>query len=457
MRGSQLRSWQERIKPFLSEGNFAHDLTVTLSGNSLSLLIGFLFTPFIARVYGPEAYGSFALFMAVSSLISSIITFQFPAGYVTISGQDEFYQVLKLTFVTVILFSGLSFLIILISADQLIEYFSWHDIQKEIILLPVYLLLMGFDQIIHGWNIRLKQFRKAATGKLLSTIFSKSITLLLGKWTGPYSFGLIIGNGLMYLVEGLVRFGADMRKEFNDMLRVPLQNTSQLLKKYQAYPLYVTSGIVISNLSSQLPVYFISFWFDPAATGLFAMAMSMVSIPMNVLITSSSTVFLQKSAEMSMTNPEGVSVLAEKFYTRLFFLGFAGLVILALTSEMVFALLFGSQWRASGTYAIFLALSFIPAVPAQPLSVLFRVLNKEQINFYLQILFVALKALALWVGALSGNMMDLIIYYAIASFLCHVIHLFVAGQLTGLNFKRLTMHMLFTLLIMLIFILVKLN
>lgn len=99
-----IRSWQQRIKPYFKEGNFAHDFAITFSGNALSLIIGFLFTPFIARVYGPEAYGSFALFMAVAGLISTVITFQFPSGYVTISDQTEFYQILKITFILVIIF-----------------------------------------------------------------------------------------------------------------------------------------------------------------------------------------------------------------------------------------------------------------------------------------------------------------------------------------------------------------
>lgn len=451
-----LRSWHKWIKPFLKEGNFAHDFAVTLSGNALSVIIGFLFTPFIARVYGPEAYGSFALFMAVAGLISILITFQFPAGYVTIAEQSEFYLIVKITLVIVIIFSGLSYLIIIWAGDQLIEYFSWHLMKKEIILLPGYLLLMGFDQIIHGWNIRLKQFKKAAAGKLLSTIFSKTVTILLGRWLGPYSFGLIIGNWLMYPVEGILRFGAAMRNEFKDMLAVPLQNASRLLIKYKAYPLYVTSGAVVSNLTVQLPVYFISYWLDPVATGLFAMANSLVSVPMNVVIASSSAVFLQKSAEMHIENPTGVSALAEKLYVRLFFFGFAGLIILALLSEIIFTLLLGQQWKPSGTYAIFLALSFIPAVPAQPLSVLFRILNKEQTNFYLQIFFIMLKGLALWIGAQSGNMLHLVIYYTLASFFCYEIYLFAIGWIARLNLQRLLVHMILTLLVILIFLVIKL-
>ncbi len=452
-----IRSWQQRIKPYFKEGNFAHDFAITFSGNALSLIIGFLFTPFIARVYGPEAYGSFALFMAVAGLISTVITFQFPSGYVTISDQTEFYQILKITFILVIIFSGLSCLIILSAAEKVVEYFSWHDIRKEVVFLPVYLLLMGFDQIIHGWNIRLKQFRRAATGRLISTIFSKTITILLGSWKGSYSLGLIIGNGLMYPVEGLVRFGMAMRKECKEMLVTSLQNTFGLFKKYRAYPLYVTSGIVVSNLKVQLPVYFISYWFDPAATGLFAMANGLVSVPMNVVIASSSTVFLQKSAELHIANPAGLSALAEKLYKRLFFFAFVGLVVLALLSEVIFTLLLGEQWKTAGTYASFLALSFIPAVPAQPLSVLFRVLNKERINFFLQIFFIALKGAALWIGALSGDMLQLVIYYTGASFLCYGVYLFAAGRIAGLNQQRMTVHIVTTLLIILIFVAIKLH
>ena len=58
------------------------NVAFSLSGNAFVLGIGFVLTPIIARIYGPAAYGQFAIFTAVASLIQPISTFQLQAGYV---------------------------------------------------------------------------------------------------------------------------------------------------------------------------------------------------------------------------------------------------------------------------------------------------------------------------------------------------------------------------------------
>jgi O-antigen/teichoic acid export membrane protein len=57
-----------------AKGSFAHNLAITFSGNAVAQLIGFCFTPFIARLYGPEAYGLFALFVGIANNISPLAT-----------------------------------------------------------------------------------------------------------------------------------------------------------------------------------------------------------------------------------------------------------------------------------------------------------------------------------------------------------------------------------------------
>jgi O-antigen/teichoic acid export membrane protein len=82
---------------FRTKGSFTQNLAITFSGNVMAQVIGFAFTPFIARIYGPEAYGVFALFIAVVNNLSPLSTLQFPSGYVATKNDGEFYRIVKIT------------------------------------------------------------------------------------------------------------------------------------------------------------------------------------------------------------------------------------------------------------------------------------------------------------------------------------------------------------------------
>jgi O-antigen/teichoic acid export membrane protein len=430
-------------------GSFTQNLTITFSGNIVALVIGFAFTPFIARIYGPEAYGVFALFLAVASNLAPLATFQYPSGYVAAGTDNEFYRIVKITLLVLLTTTLIYVLVIFFWGNDLIETFHVTELTPYIFWMPIYFFLMGLDYILLGWNIRLKEFKRGAIGKTFSTIFSKGSTVAIGLMVAPSTLGIIIGNLVSYPVESIAKLSPVVRSKvkhiFDSTTWTELKAT---FLKFKSYPLYLTPGLFVTNLSSQLPVYYFSMTFSQATVGFFALANSMVNIPLSLLVSSSTTVFLQKAAETIQQPGSDLKNLVRTLHKRLFFISYFPICLLAFTSEWIFKVVFGLAWAQSGIFASFLCIGVVFNVSFGPLSVLFRLLHKEKINFTINILSMGLKYFGLWIGFYFDNILWSVMGYSIASSVSYLFSLVVIFHLVKLSPWMLVRHaMLMAILI----------
>lgn len=441
LRKKVISSFRDLIDALKVEGSFFRNLAISFSGNAVAQVLGFAFTPFIARIYGPEAYGIFALCMAVVSNLQPLSTLQFPAAFVAAKTDREFYDLVKLS---IIFLSGTvlcTSLAVLFVSDDIIHRLHAEEIQGYLYIIPFYLFLMGIDSIFLGWSICLKEFKLSAWGRILSIVSSKTVTLAWGLLLEASATGMIIGNLLIYPIDNLVKLMGEIKSNVkNIFVNSSRSSIAATFKKFKGYPLYITPGLLISNLSIQLPVFYFSFYFLPADVGLFAMANSLVSTPLYIVISSSTAVFLQKAAETIQSNPAALGSITMALYKRLFLVGAIPLGILAFISTWLFRLLLGAEWEVAGIFASYLAIGAIFSVPTLPLSVLFRLLNYERANLLLNLGSVGLKLGALWVGVYQKDLVLSVIGYSFVSIVSFIFTLTFIFTRVNLPRKILLLH-----------------
>lgn len=425
---------EELKRGFSTRGSFTQNLAIVFSGNIIAQLLGFALTPFIARIYGPEAYGIFALVIAIVNNLSPISTLQFPSGFVAAESEQEFYRLVKITLFILFTSTGVYSLIIFLGENYLIALFNLSELKPFAFWMPLYFFLMGLDHLLLGWNIRLKEFKRGAIAKMFSTTVSKGLTILWGLMLQPSALGMIVGNLLGYPFESIVKFGPTIRYGLVQLFKRSLWRELYLtFIKYRGYALFVTPGLFISNFSSQLPVYYFSSVFNGATVGLFALANSLVNMPLALIINSSTTVFLQKAAETILRSQSELKELTLSLYKKLFMVSFLPLVLLAFISEWIFKIVFGEVWQQSGVFVSILCIGAIFSVAHSPLAVLFRLLHFEWINFIFNIFFFGLKFLGLWIGLYYNNIMVAIIGYSIACFVSYLVSLIIIFRIVGLS------------------------
>ena len=416
------RIFNKYYEGLTTRGSFTQNFAVTFSGNVLAQFLGILFTPFIARIYGPATYGVFALFIGLVNNLLPISTLQLPTGYVAAEDDREFFGVLKITSVSVAITTLLCILIVWFSGDWLTTFFHVTEFRSYLIWIPVYLMFMALDNMLLGWNIRIKEFKRSAVAKVFSISSSKIATLLMGVLSVPSAGGMILGNLITYPVEIVLKSGRAIRHSafFSTLKDHTWHDLLLIAKKYRQYILFVTPGVFVVNFSNLLPIYFFSRFFTEREVGYFALASSMVSLPLSLIINSSTTVFLQKAAEVINRSKTELSTLVSTLYRKLFLLGFLPLVVLSFTSRWLFILVFGPEWERAGVFVSYLCIAASFNVVHGPLSVLFRLMHLERINFLTNLLFFILKLLGLSIGLIYNDIMLSIIGFSVASLISQV-------------------------------------
>lgn len=428
-------SVREFLSMFRKEGSFTQNLAITFSGNVIAQFIGLAFTPFIARIYGPEAYGVFALFIAVVNNVSPVSTLQLPSGYVAARNENEFNNLLRITLLALLFTTAIFFGIIYVFQTELIAGLRIPELKPYMYWMPVCFLLMGIDNMLLGWNIKLKEFKRGAVAKMFSTLLSRGTTVLFAILFSASATGIIIGNFLSYPFESIVKLSPGIR---TGMQKLASNFEWSKLKvtaiHFKEYILYVTPGLVLINLSAQLPIYYFSLMYNQAAVvGLFALANSMINLPLMLFSNSSMVVFLQKAAETIQRSESELKDLVKKLYQKLFLLGFLPLIVLAFISPWVFRIIFGAEWEESGVFASYLCIGALFYIPYSPLSVLFRLLHREKVNFLINIIFIGIKFFGLWLGIYYNSIILSVIGYSVASLLTSWVSLVVVFRMVKLS------------------------
>ena len=102
-------------------------------------------------------------------------------------------------------------------------------------------------------------------------------------------------------------------------------------------------------------------------------------------------------------------------------------LILATTSEPLFALLFGEAWRAAGTVALWMLPMFTLRLVASPLSYMFYLTEKQHFDLAWQLTLLAMTVCTL---TLAGTGREALLAYSAGYSALYLVYLFLSHRLS---------------------------
>ena len=88
---------REVFYAFRREGSFSQNFLAVASGTGVNILIQVFVSPLLTRIYGPEGYGMYALFVALCTNIALIATLRLPQTFLIARNDREFSALVKLS------------------------------------------------------------------------------------------------------------------------------------------------------------------------------------------------------------------------------------------------------------------------------------------------------------------------------------------------------------------------
>lgn len=425
-----------RWRSLRTRGSFTNDLAWIGSSKFLGVLTGLLLTPILTRVYPPDFYGQFAFFNALLKNLALIATFRFPLAFVLPDKEDDFRKLFRGSFISVSLLS------ILLSLLGLIVYF-FLDLQSIEGKVPFYwVLLLGpgvflfsLPSLLTNWNIRLKEFRRAAPIGFVSKVSTKGASILLGYGFHSFPGGLLFGEFIGKALHSVLLVFGIFKQRFIDVFKgIRWGDLRFSFSKYRNYPLYVLPGNFLNQFAAQVPVFAFLIFFDPAIVGAYSLAIGMLNIPFSLVTGSINPVMTKRIKDSQQTERwEDINALAREYFTKVFWSGLLPVVGLYLGGEFIFSFVFGEEWTLSGAFVAMMGWFVLYRSMSSPLSVIYRVLGKERMILIVNAALFFSRIFGVSIGVYYGDPLLAVFCFTVLNVFIYLFHAWMLFRLLGYN------------------------
>ena len=366
----------------LSVRTFWKSVGIVLTGTVAAQSIPLLGSLVIARLYAPSEFGLFSAWLGMVMMAGVVVTGRFEMALaVEADGEPRKFAVAA-TICTVLL---LSTFLVLITLGVYFGSVLLDSVQPALIglFIPA-ALLTGVMQTWQAWAAAEGDYRGLSWIRI-SQAFVVTATQIGAGLFSPTAFGMALG----YVFGVAVGIGFAMYFLPINPLMLDARtgkfwiNLKAFWQNQRRFPMLALPADALNTASGQLPLLLIASRFGVEMSGLFALTLRVLGAPIGLLGAAVLDVFKRSAASSYRLKGH-----CKEEYTRTFLLLAAGGLAMAVgvivIAEWVFVVAFGEPWRQAGSIAIWLMPMFSLRFVASPLSYVFYIANKQQIDLVWQ-------------------------------------------------------------------------
>ncbi len=396
----------------LFQYEFVRNSSILLSGNVIAQIVALITYPIITRIYTPEIYGAFNYFIVVATVLALIPTGKYELAILLPKSERKASALFYLSGILNIVFFFLLFILVLFFHDEINYLLSNGEETTPLLawLLPFFVFLYAGWQILNRYLLRKKKFKNITTYNVTQNLSGSLLKILLGL-KGFLQTGLIFGQLIAVFLANLISILLG-KKSLKSLQRVKKKDLIEVAKEYTVFPKYELPNQVISSLSSSLPVLLLAFYFDKGYIGIYSMAFNIGFMAVTLFSQSISQVLFQRMSEKKRENKD-IHRDCVTFCKYCFLYLLPVFILLLFLPESFFTFIFGDKWTGVTLYFKLLIPVFFMSLVVASLSFIPDVFLKQKTAMKIEIVYLILKAVSLFIGILSDSFMLAIICYAI--------------------------------------------
>lgn len=425
-----MRELFQTLKQRISKEGFVKNVFLLSSGAMINIALNIFLTPIVTRIYDREDYGFASLFVSIVNIAVLVVTLMYPSAIVIPKENEKAHALVKITF---LLIGGSIVFSLIVYATGLHTYFYPEDLtaySSWVFLIPVALIVVALDQITASLNVRDKEFKLNAKSNIVAGVLNKGVTIGSGLAVGSSQFGIIGGFLISHFLSSVMRIGASFKEAIRSSWN--LKRLKETAIQFINYPRYILPGDFINRFSRDSPLYFFTAYYDMGIVGSLAFAISMLTIPYNLIGASVSPVFIQKAGELRDHSFERLQDFVTKLNRSLFLLGIAPFAIVVVFGGEIFAFVFSAEWYEAGVFAGLLSVYFMFRLITSPMSSIFRVLEKERITLVFNIFLFIGRIATLFIASWFFDTYGIILAFSIFSAVAYIVLMILTFRLVKL-------------------------
>ncbi len=328
------------LKSWSIKSEFAKNVITLISGTAIAQALSLIFSPIISRIYNPEDFGFFAIFMSVVSGIAVIACGRFELTILLPEKEEDAQKNKSIALLFCISISSITTIVMTI-------LFALNIVESVYYLLTgVLVFTFGIYQINTNLALRSKNYKLIAKSRVINSV----INVILST-----SFGLFKCLHVGMILATLV--GQTMG---NSLFKYPFFyqkiNKSYLLSlkptiiKYKHFLQFNTLQALSDMFMINAMYYMLPFFYSSSLMGLYALAIRILQAPISLIGSSLAQVFYQQATQYYNDNKPLNGLIKSTLY-KAAIVALPIPIILILFGPSLFSLVFGERWEAAGNLA----------------------------------------------------------------------------------------------------------
>ena len=415
---------------------FFIDVGTLVSGSFLGQLILLIATPFLTRIYSPEDFGVYFIYISFSTVLAIFTTGRYEFAIALPKFEKDGKDILKLIFLLGFLVT-LFYLITVISyiflADPETFHFNYFK-NNFLFLIPLSALIASINTGLVYMIQRKKMYKTASISVVLQNLVLVFTNLSIGLFVSV-KWGLVLGLITGQVLSILFLF---FRLKYN--FSIFYFDYSKLLlaaKKYINFPKFKLFSDLAAVSSQQLTPIIFSFLFNNFIVGNFALANRFLRLPTIILTSSIENVFRNDALD-EIRKTGKCDRLFLQTIKKLTFISLPIFILIAGISPIVFPILFGDEWIEAGKMGQIIAFAMILDFISLPFNSLFYIHNEQKMMMYLQLANTFISLIMILLGNyLYNSALASVLFYSIGNVCFNAVCLSISFNLSKKQLKNI--------------------
>jgi O-antigen/teichoic acid export membrane protein len=355
---------QEPLQTSIGKGVY-----LIAKGTILAQCITLISTPIITRLFSPSDFGIFALYSSVLTILIVFGTGKYEFAIPLPKEEEKALHLIILACILIIIIGGIFSITVWLFGNDLLTILKISEIKPFLIILIISFFCASIYQVLNYWAIRTKNYH--IIGK---TIISKNISGSGSKiFLGLINFkviGLIIGDLISQIIGIYSIFIIFWKKHSTDLKEITAKGILDTAREYYRFPAFSLPSMLFNTLAFQLPILLLVSYYGTTTAGLYSIAFGVLALPVTILSSSISQVYLGEISSLLQSDPGKIRKLYQTAIIRIAIIAIPVIAIIALLAPFIFPVIFGEAWKEAGFFCIALGIMLVFQVCFSTVSIL---------------------------------------------------------------------------------------
>jgi len=395
------------------KSEFSRNVLTLMTGTTIAQAIPIAISPILTRIYTPEDFGVFALFLAITGVFSVVASGRYELALMLPKKEEDAINIFALGMIIILFLTSFLFLSIFLFHPYLLDILQNEEIGYWLYFIPIAFFLIGFFNLLSYYNNRQKNYKDIANATIVKSIVLAIVQLTMG-FLKMSASGLISGQIVSSLFANL-QLMKNIVKDKPLLSKVSKVKMIALAKRYKDFPKYQAPHAMLNTFSSYLPVYIFTPFFGLGVVGLYALSTRIVFTPMMILAGASAKVYNQKVTKLYNDKGDtyGFTIRLLKSLFKKVIIPFLFIIIFA---PDIFSFIFGEEWREAGVYTQILSPWLLLNGFVSTVSFIPSLINMQKKAFLVSIVYTGLISCAILIGVYYNSVyVSLFLYSFFAS------------------------------------------